>query len=78
MQNEKITGLYFVEELQRMWIIYTLRHPEPIDGVDHETYMELLKKIKKTDGTRYDLYTYLLSKQNKPTDILKFLKTNSH
>ncbi|MGL5668053.1 MAG: hypothetical protein ACRDD9_18185 [Shewanella sp.] len=78
MQEEKITGLYFVEEQQRIWIIYTLRHPEPIDDVNHETYMELLEKIKKTDGTRYDLYAYLLSKQNKCTDILQFLKTHSH
>lgn len=76
MSDEKITGLYFIEKLQRIWITFTFRHPEPVDDIDHKTYMELLDKIKNSDGTRYDLYTYLLSKQNKCTDILQFLKTH--
>lgn len=63
-QEDKITGLYFVEEQQRLWVIYTLKDPEPMDNVDYETYIYLLENIKNSARTRYDLHSYLVSKKN--------------
>lgn len=62
--EDRITGLYFVEEQQRLWVLYTFNDPEPINGVDYDTYIDLLNKIKMTARTRQDLQSYFLSKQS--------------
>ncbi|EJG0043422.1 hypothetical protein DC932_RS23320 [Vibrio parahaemolyticus] len=62
MTNELVTGLYFDELQHRMWIVYTELYPEPIDGIDKERYVGLLEQLKKTNGTRYDIYNLLLFK----------------
>ncbi|GIU36048.1 hypothetical protein TUM4644_37130 [Shewanella colwelliana] len=62
MTNELVTGLYFNELHHRMWIMYTELYPEPIDGIDKERYVGLLEQLRKTNGTRYDIYNLLLFK----------------
>lgn len=58
MKNEKITGLYFKKAKLRLWILYTVRYPEAIDGVSEELYIQILRHLRK-NGTRYDLYQLL-------------------
>ncbi len=62
MVDEQVTGLFFVGNLHRMWILYTEMHPERIDGINKDEYLELLENISKTNGTRYELYSLLLRK----------------
>lgn len=59
MTNELVTGLYFNEAHQRMWIIYTELYPEAIDDIDKNRYLGLLEQLRKTNGTRYDIYNLL-------------------
>ena len=63
MVDEQVTGLYFIGKLHRVWIIYTEMHPERIDGINNDEYLDLLKNISKTNGTRYELYSLLLHKR---------------
>jgi hypothetical protein len=60
MNNELVTGLFFNEPHQSMWIMYTELPPERIDSIDKEGYMELLKQFKQTKGARYDIYYLIL------------------
>ncbi len=60
MSNEKVTGLYFYEESNQMWVLYTKKSPEKIDGIDKLKFCKLLKLFTKTDRSRYQLYHLLL------------------
>ncbi len=64
MDNELVTGLYFNELHHRMWIIYTELYPECVNDIDKDRYIQLLEQVKKTNGTRHDIYKLLSCKGN--------------
>lgn len=62
-ENECVTGLFYNEQRQCIWITYTWLYPECILNIDKSDYVRLLSNISEADRKRYDIYAKLFGCQ---------------